>query len=472
MPERWTLLTTLVAYNLVLIGIGLWARRRNQNPEDFYLGGRQLGGTVAALSAAASSSSAWTLLGVSGAAYTWGFSALWLFPATLGGFVINWLWVAPRLRKLSHDEGSLTLTEVLVGAPSGRWFQTTARFGSLIILFCFAFYVAAQFQAAGLAFASALGTPWQLSIVLGVLVVLGYTLLGGFWAVSITDALQAILMLCSAILLPLLALNAVGGFRGLATSLPPLLSADQSSMTQGFSGVLGLLFVAGTLGIGLGYPGQPHVVNRFMALRDDAALQTGRKVAIGWAIAVYGGMIILGWSARVLGMAGDSEQVFFGVAQSLLPPVVAGVMTAAVLSAIMSTADSQLLVASSSMTHDWHLHRKTKGSLSSARWVTVAVSAVAACIALFAPEAIFTRVLFAWHALGSAFGPLLLVRLLGRRSSSFATLASMSLGFGLTVGLHFLPNSPGDAAERLLPFCVALAIAFLGSRPTGTAQPN
>jgi sodium/proline symporter len=458
------ILITIVVYNLVLIAIGLWARRRTRNHVDFFLGGRRMGGSVAALSAAASSSSAWTLLGVSGAAYVWGLGALWLFPATLGGFLLNWIWVAPRLRRLSKDSGAITLTDVIAGDRTDPLFSLIMRLGAVIVLFSFSFYVAAQFQAAGHAFASAFDISWRLSVLIGVLVVLAYTLLGGFWAVSVTDTVQALLMLASSLLLPVIAVLSVGGLGQLFVSLDTILSADQQSLTRGLGGALGIAFVAGTLGIGLGYPGQPHVVNRFMALENETALRRGRLIAIGWAMIVYGGMIVLGWSARVMYPGvGDPEQVFFEAAQQLLSPVMAGIMIAAVLSAIMSTADSQLLVASSAVTHDWRLGRESMGKLGLARVILLIVSLVAALLALFAPEAIFSRVLFAWHALGSAFGPVLMVRLAGRDVSSRATLAAVIMGFGLTVMFHFFPDAPGDAAERLLPFFVALGLALIGS---------
>ena len=167
MDETGAVLVTLVVYNALLIGVGLWARGRNQNVEDFFLGGRALGPWVAAISASASSSSAWTLLGVSGAAYAWGLPALWIFPATVGGFLLNWAWVAPRLQRLAREENAVTLSEVIAPANIGATRQLILRVAALIIVFCFVFYIASQFEAAGKAFESVFGLSKETSILVG-----------------------------------------------------------------------------------------------------------------------------------------------------------------------------------------------------------------------------------------------------------------------------------------------------------------
>ncbi len=474
MTGTGVVLATLVLYNGLLIGVGLWARKRNLSVEDFYLGGRKLGPWVAALSASASSSSAWTLLGVSGAAYAWGLPALWLFPATVGGFLINWVWIAPRLMRMAREEKALTLAAVIAPESLGRMREIVLRVSAAIIVFSFVFYIASQFEAAGKAFESAFGLSKDASILTGACVVLAYTLLGGFWAVSVTDSLQGLLMAFAAILLPVAALVAVGGPGGL---LEGLAAAGGASIPAGrFGGVTGLLFVLAMFGITIGYPGQPHVVNRYMALRDEASLRQGRIIAMTWAVLVYSGMLTLGLSARVL-MAelGDAEQVLFEAAALLMPAVITGILLAAVLSAVMSTADSQILVASSSIAQDWSLARGGRGDgLLRSRVTVVAVIAAATVLALFWRADIFSRVLFAWVALGAAFGPVLLMRLLGRSLSGRATLAAMLAGFGSTLVLSWFPDAPGDAAERLLPFVFALAVAVPASRQrrSGAAGPE
>ena len=464
MSDTAVVFATLLVYNASLIGIGLWARARNRSVEDFYLGGRELGAWVAALSASASSSSAWTLLGVSGAAYAWGLPALWLFPATVGGFFINWAWVAPRLMRLAREEGALTLPAFIAPASLGARREVILRAAAVIIVFSFVFYIASQFEAAGKAFESAFGLSKEASILTGAGVVLAYTLLGGFWAVSVTDSLQGLLMVFAAMFLPVAALIAVGGPAPLAAALA---AGEGPAVAAGeLTGFAAVLFVLATFGITIGYPGQPHVVNRYMALRDSVSLRQGRLIALTWAVLVYAGMLTLGLSARVLMKElDDAEQVLFEAAALLLPAVFTGILIAAVLSAVMSTADSQLLVASSSISHDWNLARGQRGDgLLASRLTVVAVLAAATALALLWRADIFSRVLFAWVALGAAFGPILVMRLLGRTLSGRATLGAMLAGFGSTLVLSWLPDAPGDAAERLLPFVIAAAVAFPASR--------
>jgi sodium/proline symporter len=270
-------------------------------------------------------------------------------------------------------------------------------------------------------------------------------------------------MVVASIVLPVVALAAVGGFGPLADGLA---TVGNAGSPFAIGPVYGVFFVLGFLGITIGYPGQPHVVNRYMALKDDKALKQGRVIALSWAVVVYSGMLILGLSARVLfAELGDSEQVMFKVANELLAPVVAGIILAAVLSAIMSTADSQLLVAASAISYDWNLTDGGKNTgLARTRATVVVVLVMATVLALVWRADIFSRVLFAWAAAGSAFGPLLIVRLLGRSITSSATLAAMLSGSILTVLISALPATPGAVAERVLPFFIALSIAFAGSR--------
>ncbi len=210
-----------------------------------------------------------------------------------------------------------------------------------------------------------------------------------------------------------------------------------------------------------------------MALRDERALRQARVIAVLWACMVYAGMLLLGLAARLLmiGAEGADEQVLYAVANTLLPPVLAGIIIAAVLSAIMSTADSQLLVAASAVAHDLgNLKRGHQAQLSASRWVVVVLCALAVLLAIYAPDRIFSRVLFAWHAVGSAFGPLVVMKALGREVDSRAILACMLCGFGLTVFLHSRPDAPGDVLERLVPLLIALAVAIAGSHVVRPAK--
>lgn len=461
MSRETVILITLLLYKVVLIGIGFWASRRTQSTEDFFIGGKTLGPWVAAVSSSASASSAWSLLGVSGAAYAMGTPALLLFPAVVGGYVFNWLWLAPRIRMVGNQLNAVTLTELLAGRD--QWSKSIAIVCSFTIVFSFAFYIAAQFQAAGGTFSNSFGMSAQSAIITGTVIILVYTLLGGFWAVSVTDTLQGLLMVAVAVLLPFAALIEVGGPTALVTSMSGVYNSEQLSWSGSFYGWTAFAFVIGMLGIGLGNPGQPHVVNRFMAIKDQGALKMSKVIGIAWPTIVYGGMLLLGLCARVLiPVSADNEQILFELTNLLFHPILAGVIIAAVLSAIMSTADSQLLVSASSLSYDLNKQTDKTRSLLYSRLTVVAMCILSLLIALYAPQAIFSRVLFAWAAIGAAFGPLLIVLLLGYSVSGKFRFWAVLCGFSLTVLLSWQQNTPGDIAERLIPFAVAFIIAWIG----------
>ncbi len=459
MHNTTAILVTLIVYKIVLILIGLWANKRTHSTSDYFLGGRKLGPWVAALSASASSSSAWTLLGVSGAAYLWGLPAIWLFPATLSGFLLNWFWVAPRLSVHSQRIGALTLTDVLATSDSGESIKELRWMASVIILFSFVFYIASQFDAAGQSFQSTFGMNKNSSIILGAGIILIYTLLGGFWAVSVSDTLQGFMMALSAIILPVVAVTKAG-FGEIISNLS---SQSLFLAPSGMGGIVALGFILGTMGIGIGYPGQPHVVNRFMAIEPGEKVKQGSAIAIGWAVIIYPGMIILGWAGRILTNITVHEQILVVLGNQLLPPVLAGIILAAVLSAIMSTADSQLLVAASSVSHDLK-EKNEEHSLMHTRIVVAIICVIAVVMAITADTSIYSRVLFAFSAMGAAFGPLLLGRMQGGVPRIHAITAMFS-GFILTLLFYTIELKPeGNPLERLVPFTVAFVIVQLGRR--------
>jgi sodium/proline symporter len=460
-------LITLVLYKVVIIAVGLAARGRNRDGADYFLAGRSLGPLVAAISASASSSSAWTLLGVSGFAYSEGVSAVWLFPACVGGFALNWYILAPALRRYAGAEHALTVTEVLAGGHATAARRAISGLGAFVVLVFMTAYIASQFQGAGKTFSTTFALPLWESVLIGAAVVAFYTLLGGFWAVSVTDTIQGLVMALTAVVLPATALRAVGGPAGLFAGMGALDQADFLDPLGSAGLASGAGFVIGLLGIGLGYPGQPHVVNRFMALRPgQPELVRARRIAMGWAAIVYSGMILLGWSGRVLFPAlGDAEVVFITVAHELCHPILAGVMLAAVLSAIMSTADSQLLVAASALTHDMPRTRLRGAPLvTQSRLVVLALCVGATLAALWGPKEIFSPVLIAWAAMGATFGPVLLTTVLRGPMPPGRILCAMTFGLVFTIAgawyrVH-AATSWGAAAERVLPFVVALAICL------------
>ncbi|QBY04496.1 sodium/proline symporter [Thalassotalea sp. HSM 43] len=457
-----TVLATLIIYKLVLIGIGFWANKKTDSTEDYFIGGRGLGPWVAAVSSAASASSAWTLLGMSGAAYAMGLSAIWIVPAVVCGYMFNWMWLAPRLQKKAQQQRSVTLTELL--ASDGKGMQKPIMWlCSLCIVFAFTFYIAAQFQAAGNTFASTFDVSMQNSVFLGTAIIVIYTLLGGFWAVSVTDTLQGLLMAAAGLVLPIAGLIAVGGPSELWLQMQSAFNDVQLSWTGQHQGLIGLAFIFGLLAIGLGNPGQPHVVNRMMAIRDEKSVQQAKMIAIAWSAIVITGMLIVGWCAKVLlEPLANNEQALLDVTNLLFPPVVAGIIIAAILSAVMSTADSQLLVSASAVSYDMGNNKTQKNSLLISRITVVVMSLISMFIALYAPEDIFSRVLFAWNALGAAFGPLLIVKVMSKSVDGKYAFMAIASGFFIAVGLSFLPSAPGDYIERIIPFVVAFIFAWLG----------
>lgn len=464
MSRELAVLVTLIAYKCALVGIGLYFRRRTHDQDDFYLGGRRLGPWVAAISASASSSSAWTLLGVSGAAYAWGLSALWLLPGCLGGFLLNWYALAPRLQTWSRSSGAVTVTELVSAVDEPGWRRALTVLSSVIVLLSLGVYIASQFQGAGKTLAGTFGLPLTTSILAGAVIVVLYTMLGGFWAVSVTDTLQGGLMALTALLLPVASLLAVGGPGMLLAGIEAVPVDGYLAWDRGMGWFAGVGFVLGVLGIGLGYPGQPHVVNRFMALTDrPGALRSARRIAIGWAVIVYTGMLIMGLCGRILvPELSDPELVFVQLTNDLFPAVMSGVVLAAVLSAIMSTVDSQVLVASSTVSHDLALGKRLNWSaLTRSRVVVLLISAASIVAALLGPQEIFSRVLFAWAAMGCAFGPLLLTLAWGRQVSPGARMASIAGGFVLSVlAYYWVPSTSAwkGSWERVIPFVVAWVV--------------
>lgn len=457
MEKTQVVLITLISYKLLLLAIGAWASRRTRSSDDFFLGGRGLGPWVAAISYSASSASAWTLLGMSGLAYSIGLASVWVAAGAVLGAAVAWIWIAPRLMQQSRALGQVTLTDFLA-QDAGAQALTLKRIASAIVLFCFVFYVSSQFQGAGNTFASTFDMSSANAIILGGAIIVIYTFMGGFWAVSLTDTLQGLLMLVAAVAVPLMAFVAADGWRGISATLahqPALLVLSGTH-----TGLAAAGFVAGGLAVGIGAYGQPHLLNRFMALRDQRALRQARVIAIAWFALVFFGMVLLGLAGRaLLPSLSNPETLFFALTDLLFEPWLGAILLAAVLSAIMSTADSMLLVASACVCHDLNVARRFPGrELWLARLTMVWVSVLAIAIAIGLPASIFHRVLFAWIALGSAFGPLVFVRLAGIRVTGVGAIRALLTGFGLAVLLFWLPDTPGDWLERLLPFCAGLVV--------------
>ena len=474
MTRETAILIALIAFLGGLLVVGILAKRRTNDSDGFYLGGRTLGPWVAALAANASSSSAWSIVGASGFAYLFGMPALWLIPGCVGGFVLNWFVIAPRLR--DQTGSAITLTEFLAGPVATKGRRKIIVFGALLTLASLLTYVAAQMQAAGLAFAHAFPTTFgddaSVGIVIGALVTVLYTLVGGYLAASLTDTLQGLLMAAVAIVLPVAAIWQAGGVSEFADQVTAVDQEYWHSLTGKHGGAAGMAFAFGLIGIGLGYPGQPHAVNKFMGMSPNASMTVARTVGLSWAVILYTGMIVVGWAARANWQLpiGDHEQCIYEASKNLLPTVVDGVVVASVLAAIMSTVDSQLLVCASSVTHDLGVGRNNpQGMLKVARVTVLMIGLGALVAALMLPKDVFGNVMFAWAALGSAFGPLLLVRLCFGTVAPNWAFASMVVG-GSTAVLAFYVNKtgltgiPAGFLDRVASWALAFAIAFVGTR--------
>ncbi|WP_022698771.1 sodium/proline symporter [Euryhalocaulis caribicus] len=470
-------LLTLIAYKALLIGIGIWASRRNKSESDYFLGGRALGPWVAGLSYAASTSSAWVLLGFSGFVYVFGVSALWMLPGTWLGYVLVWLWFGPRLRAETVEENHVTLTDFLAARSGGSWRRAIVWTASALIVFCFIFYIAAQFQAAGAAFAAAFDMRVAESVMIGAAIILIYVFLGGFWAASVTDTVQAAIMWLIAIFLPVVAVIAAGGPAGIIQTLQATAPEGYLAWDGGQPFFLFAGFALGIFSVGLGTYGQPQLLNRLMAVKDEKSRIRGFIIAISWGVIVFLGMAALALAGRALvADLGNAENIFYRMTADLLPAALAGVVVAAVLSAVMSTVDSILLAAAGAVAHDLGVTKRwPQRELLVSRLVMSAICVLAVIITLSVPATIFGRVLFAWSALGAAFGPIVAARVAGVEPRAWAVWLSMTVGFTLTVLFsQVFDSGPGQVGERLLPWLPALAIVFLFRQPRGepAARPS
>ena len=485
MSSQSIVLISLVFYNLLLLGIGFWASGRVKSESDFFIAGKGaskgaseksgggqgtgLGPWVAGLSYAASTSSAWVLLGFTGLVFTKGFVALWLIPGIFGGYILTWLVMGPRLNAETAVRGHITIIDFITGDLEAGWKRVVGIVCALMILFCFVFYISAQFQAAGTALVGVLDVNNTQAILLGAAVIVIYCLLGGFWAASVTDTLQAGVMMIACILVPVAAFMAAGGFAHISHGLNTNVPAEYFSFTGGAVGMAGIGAAMGLMGTGLGALGQPQLLNRIMAVKSQKARVQGALITIGWGSVIYLGLTVLAISVRAWVNTMDwqvtpgGESLFFEAAEHFLPPVLAGIVIAAVLSAVMSTVDSLLLAAASAVSHDMGItYSKPKTALLVGRLSMVGVAVLAVLMTLYLPKDIFSRVLFAWVALGAAFGPTVLARCLGWRMSGVYILLAVVCGFGIAVKASAMPGYPADLMEKWGSWAVGLAILFVG----------
>ena len=441
-----------------MVYIGWSTRKKNITIEDYFVGGKKLGPVITSISYAASNSSAWTLLGVSGIAFSQGVSTIWLVIGVVGGMFLSWHKVAPSILEITRQKNLITVPQFIVSGLKMNERNTVLVASSFIIIFSFSFYIASQFQGAGNALSDTFGLDLVESVIISAVVIYIYTYLGGYLAVSITDTIQGLLMALTATVMPVMAIYNLGGVHEFY-----LLFAGSSSHFKSLSAgnigfaILGL--VVGHLGIGLGYFGQPHLLSRFISVKDQETLVRSKKYALVWFCLVFFGMWTLGIAGHfMIDDLANNENIFFKISGEIFHPIVQGILLAAVISAIMSTADSQILVCSSSISLDLGLKQS---SLRISRLITGGVIFASVLIALLIPEKIFSRVLFAWTAMGSSFGPAVIARISNWKLSENHILLSMVIGFVLAIVFFLLPDSTGDWIERVIPFFAGLICLFI-----------
>ena len=474
---------TFIVYLLVVLAIGVVAWRSTANLRDYILGGRRLGRWTTALSAQASDMSGWLLLGLPGYAYLAGFEASWLAVGLLVGTWLNWRFTASRLRVASEAYGdALTLPEYLqrrFADPYGL----LRLLGAAVVLLFFTFYTASGLVAGGKLFEAVFGLPYTWAVATGAGAVLAYTFIGGFLAVSWTDALQGVLMLAALVLVACFGVAAVGGFDGMSMSLAGRNPALLDAFTDAAGAPLTLIAVLSLLGWGLGYFGQPHILARFMAVRSASELHASRRIAVGWVIIALGAAMLVGLAGAALlepPLEGaDVEKVFMFMAAMLLHPVVAGICLAGILAAVMSTADSQLLVASSAVSEDLYRDLLRPGArpgelLWIGRFAVILIAIGSFLLALDPDSKVLDLVAYAWAGFGASFGPTILASLYWKRMSLAGAYAGIIVGGITVVAWGEMSGGIFELYELVPGFILSsLAVALFGhfGAPAPMPQP-
>lgn len=461
MTRATTVLFSFALFAASFVVIAAWAARRTHNAMDFLLGSRRVGVWLTGLSYGANAINASMLIAFSAMAFSWGFAALWVWAAVIFGYLLNGIYIAPRLRLLAISQGSATLTQVLTADAGDRMQRLIVRSAAFIMLSLLLAQTSAQLHFATATMAESFGVAPGVVVVFATALLVVCALAGGYWFASMCDAVTAGALLLLVLFLALLAIVGAGGWDQLRAGLA-VLGPEASDLFNGKSGVVAVALTVGVAGIGLGTTGQPHAALRFMAARDESTLRKARWIATAWIATVSAAVILCGWSAKVMyaGLA-HPEQAMFALATRPLPPALGSWITMAFVAAVIGSLASQWLVAASGLTAD--LKKSTSPlSLPWLRAAMVGFAVVVACAAQFAPADLLEYTLLSFTALGAAFGPLLLVRLSGKRVRPGSILGAMWAGFALTILFHLLPDSPGDFLERVLPFVAALGIALSG----------
>ncbi|MBA4503341.1 sodium/proline symporter PutP [Marinobacterium marinum] len=472
---------TFIVYLIMMLAIGVIAYQRTANSSDYFLGGRSLGPWPAALSAGASDMSGWLLLGLPGYAYGSGMEAIWLAGGLLLGTWANWRFTAKRLRTYSIEAGdALTLPEYFANRfqDRSRLLQVISAF---FILLFFLFYTSSGLVAGGKLFETVFGLEYTTALIVGTLCIVSYTLFGGFLAVSWTDLVQGLLMAAALLIVPVAAIQADGGFSVMWAAVeaknPELLTIFNDANGDPLS----LIAIVSLAAWGLGYFGQPHILARFAACRSNDEIPTARRIAVGWSGLSMAGAVLVGLAGMLFvetqlgGELGDGETIFMLLVNAIFHPVIAGILLAAILAAIMSTADSQLLVSSSALAEDFYkqLLRKDasqKEIVMVGRLAVIGLSLIAMFLAFNPDSTVLGLVSYAWAGFGAAFGPALLISLYWKRMTRNGALAGIVVGAVTVVVWKQLSGGLFDLYE-IVPGIVLATIAIVLVSLQG-AEPN
>lgn len=439
---------SMAAYMAVVVGIGIYFGKKNKTSDDYFIGGRKLGPWVTAMSAEASDMSSWLLMGLPGVAYFTGFGdAGWTAIGLAIGTYLNWKVVAARLRKYSEvSKNSITLPDFFSNRFRDEK-KILMTISSIMIIIFFAVYTATGFAACGKLFHSVLGFPYLPTMIICGFVIVLYTSIGGFLAASTTDLVQGLLMSFSIVLVLIIGLVNAGGIGPVvehAKSLPGYLDLlNTYNPETGQSSSYGIIRMVSGLAWGLGYFGVPHILIRFMAIKNSSEIKKSRRIAMIWVVISLLVAVCIGFTGSaltslgilpVLNTSADAERIFIIMTNQFLPALLAGVVLSGILAATMSTADSQLLMASSCVGQN--LYKKffnkqatDKQVLILSRVTTLLVAVFAMVIASDQNSSIFTLVSYAWSGFGAAFGPLVIFSLFWKRTTLKGAIAGM-LGGG------------------------------------------
>lgn len=477
----------IAVYLIAMIGIGLcFNKTGGTSSNDFFLGGRRLGPLVTAMSAEASDMSSYLLMGLPGLAYLCGVAEVgWTVIGLAAGTYLNWLLVAKRLRRYSEATGAITIPDFFARRYGDKKHILTA-IAAVIILIFFIPYTASGFKAVGTLFNSLLGVDYHAAMIVGALVIIGYTVLGGFLAVSTTDLVQSIVMSVALVAVILFGVQQAGGWGAVvdnAAALPGYLDLTRGyDPAAGQAGVFGGLSIVSTLAWGLGYFGMPHILLRFMAIQDEDKLKVSRRIASVWVVISMVVAIVIGVVGYSVSVAGkipflttraDSETVVIQLAglmgrHGVLFAIVAGVILAGILAATMSTADSQLLTAASGVSKNLMeealgVKMSPRASMLAARGTVAAIAVIGVVLAWDPDSSVFRVVSFAWAGFGAAFGPVMLFALFWKRSNRQGALAGMLVGGGMVFVWKYLvaPMGGAWAIYELLPAFLAACVAIV-----------